>query len=100
MCKAFDEALHSRSLFGRRRRPSLERHKRDYECLRLACGCELGALRGATSPFTSLSVRDEAYKAAGPIPYAVPATVTDSTLPAGRVAAIGTSIILTLESEK
>lgn len=41
-----------------------------------------------------------AYKTAGPIQYTVPASITGSTLPAGRVAGIGTSIILTLESEK
>lgn len=58
------------------------------------------ALRGATSLFTSLSVKRRAYKTAGPIQYSVPASITDSTLPAGRGAGIGTSIILTLESEK
>lgn len=100
MSKPFHKPLHSKSLRARRPRSSLERHKRDYECLRLACGSTRHALRGTTSLFTSLSVRDEASKTAGPIQYTVPASVTASALPEGRAAGIGTSIILTLESEK
>lgn len=59
----------------------------------------LTALCRATSLFTSLSVRDRLIKLGWAIQYTVPASITDSTFPAGHVAGIGTSIILTLESE-
>lgn len=73
--------------------------RHDYECLRLACGCTRSPPWGHIAVYESLRQR-RAYKTAGPIQYTVPASITDSTLPAGRVAGIGTSIILTLESEK
>lgn len=56
--------------------------------------------RGHNAVFTSLSVRREAYKNR-PIQYSVLASVTASNASLRAVqAGIGTSIILTLESEK
>lgn len=59
----------------------------------------LTTLCRATSLFMSLFCQRQAYKIAWAIQYTVPASITDSTFPPGHVAGIGTSIILTLESE-